>query len=58
MTFLTIVLVFIFSMSLYIVLYCYSLKLAKSLFLTIRFFESFSESLVQFRLIIFHFVSS
>ena len=57
MTFSIIVLVLIFSMSLYIVSYCYSLKLV-NVYLTIRFFESFSEYLVEFCLIIFHFVNS
>jgi len=57
MTFLIIVLVLIFIMSLYVVSYFYFLKLAK-VHLTIWFFESFSESLVQFCLIIFHFVNS
>jgi len=52
MTFSIIVLVLIFNMSLYIVSYCYSLKLIK-VYLTIRFFEGFSESLVQFCLIIY-----
>jgi len=57
MTFSIIVLVLIFGMSLYIVSYFYSLKLAK-VYLSIRFFESFSEFLVKFCLIIFHFVNS
>ena len=56
MTFSIIILILIFSKSLYIVSYCYSLKLVK-VYLTIRFFESFSESLVQFCLIIFYFVN-
>ena len=56
-TFSIIILILIFSMSLYIVSYCYSLKLAK-VYSTIRFFESFREFLVQFCLIIFHFVNS